>query len=216
MFDTTFPVLFQALPVPVVAPEAGKSAPVDVDACKQVEDTFIGVLAAPWQMTAPAATGTGKIVNVLFDVALLQEPLPLTVKVRVTLPAAISPALGVYIAKVKESASVKVPVPLEDQSTPSVFVAEAPVVMSTAPELAHVEIAVPATAVGKAKTLTVYVAVAAVHVPLETVIVKVTSFPASPAAAVYVGVNVPCPAVMDPAPFSVQTIVPLDDEAPLT
>ena len=67
-----------------------------------------------------------------------------------------------------------------------------------------------------ADTTNVYVAVAAEQELLETVIVKVTVFPASPAAAVYVGVNVVVPEVIDPAPFSVQAIVPFDDVAPLT
>ena len=61
-----------------------------------------------------------------------------------------------------------------------------------------------------------YVAVAAVHGLLETVMVKVTVLPASPAAGVYVGVKVVAPAVIEPAPFSVHKIVPLDELAPLT
>ena len=39
--------------------------------------------------------------------------------------------------------------------------------------------------------------------------VSVTVFPASPMAAVYVGVRVVAPAVIEPAPFSVHKIVPL-------
>ena len=74
----------------------------------------------------------------------------------------------------------------------------------------------PADAVGVALTFTVYVAVAAVHGLLETVMVKVTVLPASPAAGVYVGVKVVAPAVIEPAPFSVHKIVPLDELAPLT
>ena len=68
---------------------------------------------------------------------------------------------------------------------------------------------------GKAFTITVYVAVAAPQ-SFNTVIVKVTVFPASPAAGVYTGVNVVAPEVIEPAPFSVQAIVPFDDVAPLT
>ena len=49
---------------------------------------------------------------------------------------------------------------------------------------------------------------------LLTVIVKITVVPASPAAAVYVGVNVAAPAVIEPAPFSVQEIVPFVADAP--
>ena len=72
----------------------------------------------------------------------------------------------------------------------------------------------PANAVGAATTLTVYVAVAFGHPGFETVIVSVTV--ESPAAGVYVGETVPCPAVIEPAPFSVQTIVPLVAVAPET
>ena len=50
---------------------------------------------------------------------------------------------------------------------------------------------------------------------LVTVIVKVTAVPASPAAAVYTGVNEVAPDVIVPAPFSVHAIVPLLELAPL-
>ncbi len=49
-----------------------------------------------------------------------------------------------------------------------------------------------------------------------TVIVKVTVFPASPACEVYVGDTVAPPLVIEPAPFSVHEIVPLEAEIPLT
>ncbi len=75
-------------------------------------------------------------------------------------------------------------------------------------------------AVGKGLTFTVWIAVAViagVHaIVLVTVIVKVTVVPASPAAAVYVGVKVVAPAVIEPAPFSVHKIVPLEEDAPET
>lgn len=74
-------------------------------------------------------------------------------------------------------------------------------------------------AVGTGFTIRVYVAVAvcgAHALLLVTVIVKVTVFPASAAAAVYVGVKVVAPAVIEPAPFSDQEIVPFDEVAPLT
>ena len=51
---------------------------------------------------------------------------------------------------------------------------------------------------------------------LVTVMVRITSVPASAATGVYVGVNVVAPAVIDPAPFSVHRIVPFEAEAPLT
>ena len=70
-------------------------------------------------------------------------------------------------------------------------------------------------------TTTVYVAVAGAGLGVQvallvTVIVKVTVLPASPAAAVYTGVNVVAPDVIDPAPFSVHAIVPFEEVAPLT
>jgi hypothetical protein len=46
--------------------------------------------------------------------------------------------------------------------------------------------------------------------------VKVTVFPASPAAAVYVGVRVVDPAVIEPVPLCVHNIVPFVELAPLT
>jgi hypothetical protein len=45
--------------------------------------------------------------------------------------------------------------------------------------------------------------------------VSVTVVPASPAAGVYTGVSVVAPEVIEPEPFSVQAIVPLDELAPL-
>ncbi len=50
---------------------------------------------------------------------------------------------------------------------------------------------------------------------LVTVIVKVRVNPASPKAAVYVGVNVVA-FVNEPEPLLVQRIVPFEDDAPLT
>ena len=44
---------------------------------------------------------------------------------------------------------------------------------------------------------------------LVTVIVNVTVLPASPDAAVYVGIKVFAPLVMEPAPFATQLGVPL-------
>ena len=70
-------------------------------------------------------------------------------------------------------------------------------------------------ATGLAETTTVYVAIAAVHGLFVTVMVNVTVVPASPAAGVYTGVSVAPPEVIDPAPLSVQAMVPLDELAPL-
>ncbi len=74
----------------------------------------------------------------------------------------------------------------------------------------------PAAAVGDPNTMIEYTAVAFVHGLLETVIVNVTVLFASPAAAVYVGVRVVAPAVIEPAPSCVHTIVPFAEAAPLT
>ena len=46
--------------------------------------------------------------------------------------------------------------------------------------------------------------------------VNVTVLPPSPAAGVYTGVSDVAPEVIEPAPFSVQAIVPLDELAPIT
>jgi hypothetical protein len=59
------------------------------------------------------------------------------------------------------------------------------------------------------------VAVAGVQGAFETVMVRVTVLPASPAAELYVGVKVVA-FVNDPAPFSVHKMVPLEELAPLT
>jgi hypothetical protein len=56
-------------------------------------------------------------------------------------------------------ALAKVPVPLEVQVTPALFVALDPAVIFTAPELEQVVTAVPATAVAAAVTVMVPVAV---------------------------------------------------------
>lgn len=101
-------------------------------------------------MAVPAtAVGAGLIVNVLVDVALAaQGELGDAVNVRITLPAAISATLGVYVAVVRELALANVPVPLELHKTLAWLVALAPLVILTALEFEQVFIAFPATAVG--------------------------------------------------------------------
>ena len=138
-----------------------------------------------------------------------------TVIVKVTADPA-SPAAAVYVGVVVPCPFVIVPAPFSIHAI-------VPLV-----ELAPLTVAVlfgqivwfpPATAVGNASTFTVYVARAVCEAHafvLVTVIVKVTADPASPAAAVYVGVNEVEPKVIEPAPFSVQAIVPLLELAPLT
>jgi hypothetical protein len=72
----------------------------------------------------------------------------------------MSAALGVYVASVSEFAFANVPVPLDVHITPLLFVALAPAVIFTAPELEQVDTAVPATAVGGAFIVSVLVEVA--------------------------------------------------------
>ena len=78
----------------------------------------------------------------------------------------------------------------------------------------------PAVAVGRGFTVIVYIAVAigkqAAANELVTVIVNITWDPASEAFAVYVGVVVPWPFEIFPAPLWVQTMVPFAAIAPLT
>ena len=79
-----FPVPFdvQVIPALFVADD-----PVVMFTTPELEQVFIAVPAA--------AVGAAVMVSVLVDVALAQPPLPVAVKVRVTLPAVISAALGV-------------------------------------------------------------------------------------------------------------------------
>ena len=70
------------------------------------------------QLLASFTLIAGVIINVLEDVALPQGEFPKAVSVSVTKPAALSAALGVYVAVVNEVGLVKVPVPLDDHSTP--------------------------------------------------------------------------------------------------
>ena len=83
------------------------------------------------------AVGAAVIVNVFVDVALPHGEFPVAVKVRVTLPAATSAALGVYM-EVKVFPFVNVPVPLVLQLTLAWFAALAPV-MLTGPLLEQVD-----------------------------------------------------------------------------
>ena len=83
------------------------AAPVNVPVPLLVQFTAVEfVELAPVMLTAPAleqvvwfppalGTGAATIAKVLVDVTVPQGELPTTVKVRVTVPAEISPALGV-------------------------------------------------------------------------------------------------------------------------
>jgi hypothetical protein len=70
-------------------------------------------------LTAVPATEVGAAVidRFLVEVAFPHGEFPVEVSVRVTLPAEISAALGVYAAVVNEFAFVKLPVPLDVQVT---------------------------------------------------------------------------------------------------
>ncbi len=108
------------------------------------------------EMAVPAeAVGAAVMVNVFVDVAFEQLVLPVAVNVKVTLPAEISAALGVYVQVVSEVAFANKPVPLDVHVVPALFVELEPVVIFTAPLFEHVITAVPAFAVGAAFTVTV-------------------------------------------------------------
>jgi hypothetical protein len=112
---------------------------------------------------------------VFVETALAQGLFPVAVSVSILLPAPRSAALGKYVHKVSEVGLVKVPVPLEVQSTPAVLVALAPAVIFTAPLVEQVVIAVPATAVAGALITTLavlLVAMVELHPP-EVILVIV-------------------------------------------
>lgn len=64
----------------------------------------------------PVTVTEGVMVKVLVEVTLPHGVFPNALRVKVTLPAEISAALGVYVQVVKELALAKVPVPLEVQA----------------------------------------------------------------------------------------------------
>ena len=123
------------------------------------------------------------MVSVFVEVALLHVPFPVAVRVSVILPAVISAALGVYVQRVSELGFAKVPVPLDVQVTPVLFIEPDPAVIFTAPELEQVVIAVPATAVGAAVIVSAFA---------DVVLVQ-------PAFATAVNVSVTPPAVISAA-----------------
>ena len=123
------------------------------------------------------------MVKVLPEVALVQVPLAVAVKVIVTLPAVMSAALGVYVASDKEVALAKLPVPLEVQVVPALLLALEPAVMFTAPVLEQVAIAEPETAVGAGVMVIVLVDVALAQVPLPVAVSTNVLLPAVISAA---------------------------------
>ena len=94
---------------------------------------FTAILFEQTVSSDPAApAGAFVIVTILVDVAFVQLAFPVAVRVRVTLPAVMSAAPGVYVQPVSEVAFVRVPAaPLDVQKTPALFDALAPVVMFT-------------------------------------------------------------------------------------
>ena len=102
---------------------------------------------------ALAVVGEVTIVNVLLEVALPQGAFPAAVIVRVTTPAAMSVALGVYTGD-NVVPLANVPFPLVVQFTALWFVAVAPVII-TAPLFEHMVWFGPALAVGSEFTSTV-------------------------------------------------------------
>jgi hypothetical protein len=148
---------------------------------------------------------------VFVETALEQGLFPVAVSVSILLPAAISAALGKYVHKVSEVALVKVPVPLEVQSTPAILVALAPAVMFTAPLVAQVVMVAPATAVAGVlmRTLAVLLALSVeIHPPDVILVIVIVVFPAF--KEVVVNVLVPgLPAVKEMlAVFPVAVVLP--------
>ena len=129
------------------------------------------------------AVGAVVIVNVFVEVAFAQVPLPVAVKVIVTLPAVISAALGVYVAVVKDVAFANVPVPLEVQVVPALLLALEPAVIFTAPLFEQVPTAVPAEALGAVVMVKVLVEVAFAQVPLPVAVKVSVTLPAVMSAA---------------------------------
>ncbi len=145
----------------------------------------------------------------MVEVAGVHDPYPVDVNVNVTLPAAISAPLGVYVAVVSEVGLANVPVPLVVQAVLAAFVALDPAVIATAPEFEHVLIAVPATAVGEAVVI-VFVEVTVAQLPLPVAVKVNVLLPAviSAALGAYVAaVSEFGLARVPPTPFDVQVIV---------
>ena len=111
------------------------------------------------------------IVNVLVDVASAQGEFPTACNVIITLPAALSAALALYLAPDKEVGLLIVPgLPLEVQSMLAELSEVAPVVKSTSIALEqNGAIAVPALALGAATTVITASADCEGHGPLLTV-----------------------------------------------
>ena len=125
--DQVIPALLVALDPAVIF-----TAPV-------VEQVVTGVPAT--------AVGAGVIVSILVEVAFAHGGLPKAVSVRVTLPATISAAVGVYVHAVNDVRLVNVPKPEADQEIAGLFVTVAPEVIFTAPVLEQVVTGFPAFAV---------------------------------------------------------------------
>ena len=79
------------------------------------------------------AVGAAVMVSDFVDVAL-EQPEAIAVRVRVTPPAEISAALGVYVAVVNDVELAKLPVPLDDHKTLVWLVALEPAVIAMAPD----------------------------------------------------------------------------------
>lgn len=140
--------------------------------------------------SVPAATtGAKVIVIVLVDTAFAHAVFPVAVNVRILLPAAISAALGVYVHKVNELASVKVPVPFDDQIIPALLDALDPAVMFTAPVAEQVITGVPATAVGAGVIVSILVEIALGQGVLPKAVRVIVTLPAVISAAVGVYVQ---------------------------
>ena len=124
------PLLVQVIPELLVALE-----PVVIFTAPVVEQVVIAV---------ETAFGDEVIVKILVDVTVAQPVFPVAVNVRITLPAVVSAALGLYLAVVRDPAPVKLPVPLLVHKIPELLVALEPAVIFTDPDVEQVLTAVPA------------------------------------------------------------------------
>jgi len=143
------------------------------------------------------------MVTIMASATALQPPLPVVVKIKFTVPAAVSAALKVYVAFKVFGSGVNVPLP-ELIHVPPVEIVTDPF-KETLPIFAHMVVSLPASAVGRGVIVIIIVSITAKQEPLAVeVSVNVTVANAMSAGlGVYVpfnanesGVNVPVPLVV--------------------
>ena len=155
----------------------------------------------------PALTvGAGVKVIIISSVSATQSPLPVVVSVNVNVPAAISKAVGVYVAANVFAFGAKAPAPPDH--VPPVAPPTVPAKVVTA-LLAHLVWSTPASTVGALVNVITIISDTAVQVPFPVVVnVRFTNPAASsPAVGVYVAFIVIL--------FGLKTPVPPDHTAPV-